>query len=82
MELLRCKIHRIYSVRTDISPSGDLSVRSPRGLADSTPQNACGVWGKCSPIVAKNATAPFFKSFFYHINPSISLEINVSGVEV
>ena len=24
MELLRCKIHRIYSVRTDISPNGDM----------------------------------------------------------
>ena len=82
MERLRCKIHRIYSVRTDISPVGDISVRSPRGLADGTPQKACGVWGKSSPIVAKNATAPFFKSFFYHINPSISLEINVSEVEV
>lgn len=24
MERLRCKIHRIYSVRTDISPVGDM----------------------------------------------------------
>ena len=61
-ELWKYKIHRIlFCAHRYITLRR--YVRSPRGLADGTPRNAFGVWGKCSPIVAKNTTTPFFGCF-------------------
>ena len=70
-ELWKYKIHRIYSVRTDISPYGDMCAL--RGvLQTARHQVSAGVWGKRFPIVAKNATTPFFGCF-----PIISIHQSV-----
>ena len=81
MELLRCKIHRIYSVRTDISPVGDMCAL--RGvLQTARHKKPVAYGGRVPPSLQKTQLPLSLGALFYHIHPSISMEIAVSEMEV